>query len=399
MDERLRVLEIISGFAIEGPLGGIERFTVELVKALPPDISPIVCGMWDYHTPSDQEWLHHLRDHGIEAFIAAPWQAESPYASFRRCVRDAQAYLAGQTIDVIHSHCQFGDGLALLLRAQVKAQALVRTVHNEREWPRRPERRLLFTHLLAPLCFDLELGVSRTVVANLNARPVARSLKKRARLCHNSLNLARFHTPPDPTTLDAYRAELSLPPDALVIGSVGRLEIQKGYTHLLDAMPAIVAACPRAHLVLAGDGTLAEALRAQAAASPVAAHLHLVGPQRQIERLYGLLDLFVSSSLWEGLPTVLLESIAAGVPIVATLVSGSRDLIEEGVSGRLVPPGDAPSLAQAVIALLQAPNMRRQMAAQAKPILAQFDIAHAADFHTQLYFSLLDGPPDGLNGL
>ena len=99
-------------------------------------------------------------------------------------------------------------------------------------------------------------------------------------------------------------------------------------------MPAVVSQFPQAYLVIAGDGKLASTLQAQAKRSPVASHIHLLGSQRQIERFYALLDLFVSSSLWEGLPTVLLESIAADVPIVATQVSGSVKLIKDGISQR-----------------------------------------------------------------
>lgn len=389
MGKPIRVLEIISGFAIEGPLGGIERFAIELTQALPADIEPIVCGMWDYHTPSDQEWLSYLREKKIEAFVAAPWQDIAPYVSFYHCLRGIRKVLVNQHVDVIHSHCQFGDALALLMKKELKAKRVIRTVHNEREWPRRLLRRLLFTHFWALLRFDIELGVSKKVVSNLNKRPVARFLQKEAQLCYNSLNLSRFTTSPNQSILQAYQSKLGLPTDAIVIGSVGRLETQKGYTYLLDAMPMVVAHFPQAHLVIAGDGTLAADLQAQANASPVASHIHLLGSQRHIERFYALLDLFVSSSLWEGLPTVLLESIAANVPIVATAVSGSVELIKDGMTGRLVSANDGEALANGIMTALADYAASVMMAQAARPILQQFDIQQTAKFHNELYHSVL----------
>src|SRR5690606_1088300 len=142
-----------------------------------------------------------------------------------------------------------------------------------------------------------------------------RLLRKRAVLCYNAVNLDRFATPISSEAVAAYRLSLGIPPGARLIGSVGRLETQKGYAVLIDAMPSVTAAHPDVHLVIAGEGSLADRLRARAAQSPAAAHIHLVGAQPAIERLYGVIDLFVSSSLWEGLPTVILESIAAGVPV------------------------------------------------------------------------------------
>jgi glycosyltransferase involved in cell wall biosynthesis len=384
----MRVLQIISGFAIEGPLGGIERFVVDLVQQLPPTVEPIVCGRWDYHTPADRYWLDFLRAQGITAFCAAPWAETSPYKSLKVAWEGAKRELQGQKIDIIHSHCQFGDPLALMLRRPVGAQALVRTVHNEKEWGRRPFRRWLFSGGVAVAAFQEEIGVSQQVVQTLDTRPVARLLRKKALLCYNALNFNRFANLPDAELLAAYRATLGIPTDARILLSVGRLEPQKGYTYLIEAMAAVVAAHPDTHLVIAGDGGLAAELRQQANASPVAAHIHLVGSQPQIERLYALADRFVSSSLWEGLPTVILESMAAGVAVIATDVSGSRELVKAGESGWLATAGDSAALAAQLVASLRSPDLAGQYAARAKQILTRFDIRTAAQIHADLYQQL-----------
>jgi glycosyltransferase involved in cell wall biosynthesis len=391
MAKRVRVLYIISGFAIEGPLGGIERFVIDLVQALPEEIEPVVCGMWDYGTPADQRWLAHLQQAGILAFTGAPWAEISPFKSFQAALAGTRRALAGQQIDIIHSHCQFGDPLAIALKSSVGANRLIRTLHNEKEWPRRPLRRWFFSGGIALFAFQQEIGVSQTVVERLNRRPLARVLGRRALLCYNSLNLERFDLPArfDPV---AYRQMLGVPDHARLIGSVGRLEPQKGYEVLIAAMPAIVAAYPDVHLVVAGDGSQRETLERQAAASPVASHIHLVGSQSPIEPFFNLLQLFVSSSLWEGLPTVILESIAAGVPVVATDVSGSRELIEPGVNGWLTPPHTPHELAHQIMDALSDEAERRSRAEAARSLLPRFDMHNAAQFHYDLYTVVSSSP-------
>jgi hypothetical protein len=169
MTNRIRVLEIISGFAVEGPLGGIERFGIDLCRALDRTrLEPIACGLWSYGTPLEWRWVNQLVGEGIEAFIAATWAEDAPYRSFWRALRGIRTALAGQRVDIIHSHCQFGDVAALLLRRALGAQVVMRTVHNEREWVKRPLRRLVLTNWLYPLAFDAEIGVSQGVVDNLN---------------------------------------------------------------------------------------------------------------------------------------------------------------------------------------------------------------------------------------
>lgn len=388
----MRVLEIISGFAIEGPLGGIERFGIELVQALDgQQVEPILCGMWVYGTPYEYGWLEKVQAQGIAAFIAADWQEASPYQSFRQAYWGVRAQLAGQAVDIIHSHCQFGDLLAWMLKRPLQARALVRTVHNEREWPRRPERRWLLTNGLYPWLFEAELGVAQQVVDNLDGRPLARLLGKRAIRAYNALNVARFAAVPSPSAIAATKASLGLPPEAVVFGTIGRLTEQKGHTILLEAAGQVRHTIPQAHFVIVGDGPLAEPLRQQAADLGLAETVHFLGPRPDVEAILPVFDVFVSSSLWEGLPTVLLESMAAGVPVLATAVAGTQELIRAGQTGWLIPAGDAHALAAGLEQLWRLPPPQRQaVCATAAHFVAQnFSITAVARQHEQLYARLM----------
>jgi glycosyltransferase involved in cell wall biosynthesis len=391
MGRRIRVLQIISGFAIEGPLGGIERFGVELAQALATggEVESLVCGMWAYQTPYEAGWMAQLQAQGIDAFMPAVWEESFPYRSFWRTWQETRHHLRGQQVDIIHSHCQFGDGLALLLKRELGAKALVRTVHNEQEWGKRPLRHLLLTNFLYPLRFQQELGVSQQVVDNLNQRPLAKKLGRTAVLAYNALNVSRFAN----VRVDRVekRRSLGIPEGSHVVGSVGRLTTQKAYDIFLEAAVEIRTQLPDVHFLIVGDGPLADDLKAQASRLSLTPYVTFAGSRSDVEELLQIMDLFVNSSRWEGLPTVMLESMAARIPVVATDVSGNRELVKDGENGRLVPPNHPAALAQAIQDMLKLPLDQRNRMCQAayEVVHNHFSITQIAAQHQTLYTTTL----------
>lgn len=388
MKKPIRVLEIISGFAIEGPLGGIERFGIELAQAVVgEEVEPIVCGMWAYQTPYENNWVDFLREQEIEAFIAADWNEKSPLASFRDAYKGVRKNLT-EPVDIIHSHCQFGDVLALLLKLPLKAKAVIRTVHNEREWGKRPLRRLLFTNFLYPLLFNLELGVAQQVVNNLDERPLAKVLGKQTLKSYNALNLSRFDN--RVTNKLEKRKSFGIPPEAYIVGSIGRLEEQKGYSTLIYAAHLILQQLPNTFFLIIGSGSQMQALKKQTEELGIEKQIFLTGARNDVEELLGMMDLFANSSLWEGLPTVILESMAACVPVVATRVSGNIELVKDSVTGRLVPPNNPQALANAILEILRiSPKQRTAMCQKAYAYITDnFSITSIAKQHIDFYTSL-----------
>jgi len=388
MSSRVRVLQIITGFAVEAPLGGIERFVIELVKAIDNEsCQPIVFGLWDWGTPYDEAWQSHLAAAGIRTFTGAPWNARSPYLAFLESMRGIRKTF-NEPVDIIHSHSQFGDVAALYLRRHLHAQKLIRTVHNEREWPKQLSRRLLLTNGLFPLLYDVELGVSKKIVGNLINRPLARLLQKEPILAHNALNAARFEK--QSTDGSIVRQELGLPNDAIVVGSIGRLTKQKGYEFLIHSFPDILKQFPNAYLLIVGGGELKEDIRKIARKLGIDHRVRIPGPLSNIERIYTALDIFVSSSLWEGLPTVVMEAMISQVPVIATAVSGNTELVNHEQTGLLVPSGDSQALTYAVNRLLDNKPFAQQLAITAKQfILAHFSMSVIAEQHSSLYSDLM----------
>lgn len=166
-------------------------------------------------------------------------------------------------------------------------------------------------------------------------------------LIYNGVDLDRFA--PQPSIL---RHELGLADNQPVILTVGRLAANKGQADLIAAAPIILERFPRAHIILAGDATDRAPLDAQIAALGLGQHVTLLGHRTDVANLLHGADLFVMPSLAEGFSLALVEALAAGLAIVATAVGIAPEVIVPGRNGLLVPPADAPALADAVIRVL-----------------------------------------------
>lgn len=146
------------------------------------------------------------------------------------------------------------------------------------------------------------------------------------------------------------RASLGVPADAQLALSIGRLDVQKGIRYLLDAAERVIAVRPNWHLVMVGDGPERDELQRRTAETPaLAGRVHWLGRRADVPALLKSADLLVLASLWEGMPNVVLEAMAARRAVVATAVEGSNELVIPGQTGWLVPPGDADRLGQALL--------------------------------------------------
>ena len=148
---------------------------------------------------------------------------------------------------------------------------------------------------------------------------------------------------------------------------------------------------PEASFVLIGDGELREAVTERAAWLGLSDRLHLLGWRRDVPSLLAGLDVMVLTSSWEGLPRVLPEAIATGVPIVATAVDGTTDILEDGVNALVRPVHDPEGAGVAVIRLLKDPPLGSKLAERARPVLDEFDIDGMVRAQEALYRRLLEG--------
>jgi glycosyltransferase involved in cell wall biosynthesis len=145
-----------------------------------------------------------------------------------------------------------------------------------------------------------------------------------------------------------------------------------------------------AHFVIVGDGPMRAAVDAAVAGSCIVDHASVTGVRSDVDDLMGELDVFVLTSLWEGLPLAMIEAMAAGVPIVASRVDGVSEAVTDGVEGFLVPPKDAEGFADRIRALLADEDLRKRMGRAALERSAAFDIPTMIRRHDELYRRLLE---------
>ncbi len=169
------------------------------------------------------------------------------------------------------------------------------------------------------------------------------------------------------------RAHFGISESHAIIGCVGRLTAQKGQDLLLKALAQIGQ--NEIDLLLIGEGEDAQKLRDLVGQLGLGARVYFVGYRRDVPRILGALDLYVHPARFEGMPNALLEAMAAGCPIVASVADGNRDLIEEGVSGWLVPIDDVAALAAAIgTALANLDEARRRGAVARERAVRQFSL-------------------------
>ncbi|CAG2128470.1 D-inositol-3-phosphate glycosyltransferase [Cupriavidus yeoncheonensis] len=283
--------------------------------------------------------------------------------------------------DIVHAHMFHANIFARLMRAQRSTGnriPVVCTAHSLREggWLRMLAYRLtdrwcaLTTHVSAE---------GRQYMLDVHA-----TTADRIRVMPNGIDTDRFR--PDPNARIQTRRALGLGPDSRILLNVGRLVPEKAQQHLIEAF-AVLRRDPQVaantHLLIAGDGPLREALSSHAAALGLSHVVRLLGPCSNVPELMNASDVFVLSSVLEGLPLVVAEALACETAVVATDVSGIRSLL--AASGTIVAPANIGELATAMRMALRE---RQDVASGRAHVVATYGLPHVAMQWIQFYQDL-----------
>jgi glycosyltransferase involved in cell wall biosynthesis len=338
--------------------GGAQEVVRTLVRALPPTgWQPVVATFRDGPLRAEIEGqgipvrLLPSRRHSV----LSPLRAVSELRSIRRELQDA---IRGDDIAVVQTHLLGSLDFLVLTARDGHRPVVLWTVHNALLDLRADQlpsgQRWLLGAKRAGYRIAYRMG-GRTAdgfiaVSDDVAEAVARAYRPhRSRLftIPNGVDLERFGGKGE---REAARTALDVAPQARVIIVVAKLFAQKGHAVLLQALASIPLR-PDDVVLFVGEGPERERLQQLAKQREVAA-VRFLGSRPDVPSLLAASDLFVLPSLWEGLPMALLEGMAAGLPVIATDVAGSRQVVVPGESGMLVAPGDPRALASAVTHLL-----------------------------------------------
>jgi len=257
-------------------------------------------------------------------------------------------------IQIIHSHGK-GAGLYGRIAAGLTGAAAIHTFHGI-HYEGYSRLYLVVERCLARHCHAV-VHVSESQAHE--ARALGLAPEGRSRLIVNGTDVARGRASVERAPLS--RAALGLEADALVLGTVARFDPVKGLDVLLRAFARLLRRLPRAQLLVVGDGLEGEGLRRLSQSLGVQARVVFAGFIPEAVRCLPLMDLYVSASRREGLPLALLEAMGCGLAVVATRAPGHVDVVEDGVTGVLVPPADFERMADVAADLLADPARRLAM--------------------------------------
>lgn len=309
-----------------------------------------------------------------------------------RAMRQLWSVLRSEQLDVLHTHNPKPGVYGRILGRIAGVPLVVNTVHG------------LYATAESPLwkralIYGLEGVASRFSDAELVQNPEDLELLRRMRLVPsrklrllgNGVDLSRFNPERARSRRDQTRAELGLDPDDVAVGMVGRLVAEKGLPELIEAARILGS---RARVLVAGprDPEKGDALQSEMLERASETGVRFLGMRRDVEALYGALDVFVLPSHREGFPRAAMEAAACGLPLVATDIRGCRQVVEDGLNGYLVPVGDPLRLAEALRALCDDPGMRERMGkASAEKARESFDESRVVEIVMTTYRDVARG--------
>ena len=367
---RLKVLHLLATM----PVGGAEDLVAAIVRGLDPNRFAVSVATLGPPGPVGQELRgqgYEVVSLGLDIKRTSTWQV---VGSVRRLLK------AGRP-DILHTHLYHPNLYGRLGSLGLGLTGVVAAVHNS--YTRVKFHRRLWNILLGWATDRVLVGSAQVWqdVRRYDGVPASRLL-----LMPYGIPLAELDPP---LSRKEARERLGLSGGGLVIGAVGRLEEQKGHAHLLAALPDLQRQIPDLVVLLGGEGRRQEALKRQVRDLGLESTVRFLGTRRDLPEIYRALDLFVHPSLWEGLPLALLKAMGAGLPVVATRVSGSQEAIVDGVNGCLVEPGDPDALARAILDLHRQPEVRRRLGdAARRTVAARYSLEAMLKRLEELYLDL-----------
>lgn len=376
MTTKTRVLWLIKGLGA----GGAEQL---LVNSLPH----LDRSRFEYHVAYILPW----KDDNVPFFKAHDVPVHclgGGNAADLRVVARLRRLLAELRIDILDAHLPYSGIVGRVAARRAGTPVVIYTEHSLAV-----QRQLAGFHFVSFVANTLTYGMNDLVlsVSRDTFRDVSRFTVGRVpvRLVYNGIPLHSF----DRGAIEADRAALGVPEHHKVVGHVATFTPKKRQFDLLEAAKLVIDEDPDVTFVLVGKGALRAELESRAAELGIGGHVVFPGFVPDLRAALACFDVFALSSLYEGLPTVAIEAMALGVPVVATWVGGTPEIVNQDHDGILVPPRNPPALARGLLRLLGDDGLRAEMSTRAQQsVRSKFDIRRRVDEVEAIYDELLPAP-------
>ena len=377
--EPIRITMLISGLG----LTGTPRVMMDIIEHINHNQYDISVAYKPEYPGSDLDILRDLKDMGITLI---PLRGKRLF-SFSG-ITDLYGHLSCDRVQIIHCW----DALGIVARILKFAagcrviESYCNPVISKGSW------KYYFVNKITSLAMDGIIFCTPGVEASYISSQVLNLRRKKTAViadCINcgEINEVRFNK-------DQIKDQWGLDKSTVILTNIGLFNEQKGQEYVIRAMKAIVAKIKNVKLILVGWGSHEEQLRMESKRLEVESNILFAGKcQRDVVfEILSITDVFVLSSLWEGFGLVLGEAMASGVPVVATDTDGSREVVINGETGLIVPSKNPEALAQAVLELIDNPDLRRKMGEKGRRrINAMFTPQQFIKRHQQFYNRILAG--------
>jgi len=362
---RINVLYLVRTWA----LGGSHTIVQLLLKHLPRDRYHIVCVPYDTPSQSDQAFIDYLHRNGLSvADERIPWHDRANWYKARDTIA---ALITKYDIQLLHTHDPHSVVLAGLGRKRWPCACVASEYgYWRRLFPLRSHVYTFVENMFALPAYERVITVSDDMKRQILA---GRTRPDKLRVIRTGLDLAALESP---VSRESVRAFHGITEEDCVIGTVGRIYFEKGHGYLIMAVAGLATVYPNIRLMIVGTGPLLPGLKALAEKLGIQERVIFTGYVDDLAGTLKAMDIFaLTSILEEGFPTVALEAQAMGLPVVATDMGGTRETLNAGKTGFLVPRKDVQALMSALGQLLASPPLREAMGQAGKAWLrSQFTL-------------------------
>ena len=365
-----------------GGLFGAERVILSLARKA--DKSKFNTAVVCFKDPRDKtvELLEEADKYGIankRIDLRNPFDLSS-ISRLRKLLRE-------QEVDILHCH-DYKANIAGYLATRSTDVRLIVTSHSaDSKWSLSHWRIWAYELLSSAFIrhFDRIVAVSDFIYSETLAKKVSPG---KAITIYNSVDLDRFQNDVNNGDL---REKFGIGPKSKVIGTVGRLSTEKGYDYFLRAAKIVIEFDPSVVFLIAGDGRLREQLEYLSEELGIREKVIFTGLRQDIEDIYSMIDIFVSSSITEGLPLAILEAMAMGKPVIATNVGAVPKIVRHGRTGILLEPRDIVRLSKAIEDMVRSPGRAEMMAANGQNLVySEFSDEVMVSKYEEVYDELSD---------
>jgi len=380
----IRVLHPITRLIV----GGAQENTLLTAELLDKEQfqAEVVCGS---QTGTEGSLIEEARARGINLTVM-PYLVRqiSPAQDLRACYHLIQIMRHGK-YTIVHTHSSKAGILGRLAAHLARVPVIVHTVHG---WS--------FHDYMSPLARIIYIWLERFSARISDALIVVTQKDIDKGLSVGIGNPDQYHLIRSAIPLDVFdpnkikpstlRQSLGIPIDAIVIGNVGRFSPQKNPLDWIRVAGQISKERSNVHFLIVGDGPLRGEVEAALKEVGISDRTILTGLRRDIPQLISAMDIFLLTSLWEGLPRVIPQAMSMGIPVVAYAADGTMDAIQDGVNGFLCPPGGVKQLANRCVELVNDAELRAKLGKSGSQFSRrEFDLQRMINNIQDLYLSLV----------